>query len=213
MLDSVFYVQTLFCFIFMALASYAVFFARTFKILVVASALTLLAITFQFLFFDIFRFSVSGRVVVFFLWFFFLFEIVLFNFFINTKIKKTLLIYPLAFLAFITMAISVDLLTFLFGFVLFSLSFVGLFSFRGRDKRELLATEKNFLISFLTFVYGMLLLYVREATLQTKDLYLKLKMSLNSENYDELIILGFSFFLLSVLIELYAIFPLLGKKR
>ena len=111
------------------------------------------------------------------------------------------------------MAISVDLLTFLFGFVLFSLAFVGLFSFQGKEKKDLLVCIQKNLVAFFTFSYGILLLYVREATLQTKDLYFKLKISLFPEKYDELIVLGFSFLILSVLIELYALLPLLGRKR
>ena len=107
------------------------------------------------------------------------------------------------------MAISQDLLTTLLALTMFSCSFVGLYTLRQNDKKQIEKAFQKLSVSFLSFSYGIACLYTREGTILLKDLYLKL----HKGNWDSLTTLGVYLLIFSVLIEIYAIIPLIGKKK
>lgn len=196
-------------FFIVALSSFGVFFAHSLKTIVLFSAITLSGICFTIFNTDLLRSSEFGQFIILALCLLFLFQSLFFGFFIKSEIKKTPIFYLLPFLAFVTIAISLDLITLLLGLTLFALCFVAIASFKRKSVLLLIASIQKFYVSFLAFSYGIACLYAREGTLLLKDIYLKL----NRGNWDELTSIGFGLLFLSVLIEVYAIIPLIGKKN
>ena len=187
-----------------------VFFAKRFDLIVLSGTLALSAITVQFLNIDISRSSYGGQIIAVALWFLFLCQIIAFKWCLKTKEKKVNpLLFGLPFLAFISMAISTDLLTFDLGLSLFGIAFLMLSALRGKSKETLLISIQKIQIAFLGYAYGMAILFSREGNIFFNDLYLKL----NKGNWDNWTSLGVGLSALAILIELYAVIPLVGKKN
>ena len=191
------------------IASFGVFFAKSIKNITMASCLALTGISLMVINADLFRGIFFGQFIVIVLWSLFLFQCLFFQYLLKNNIQKTPFFYGLPFLGFITMAISLDLITFLLAMSIFATSFIGLSFLRQQNKSRLIASFQKLCVSFLSFGIGLACLYSREGTLYLKDLYLKL----HKGNWDGLTYVGFWMLFLSVFIEVYAIIPLIGKKN
>ena len=198
-----------FSFFIICSSSFFVFFASSFKMLIMASALALTGISFQILTTDFFRATNYGQLIVIFLWFLFSFQSLSLNFILKKQPMKNTYFFVYPFLAFITMAISLDLITFLFGLILFGYSFIMLETNKRLEIKKILSKFQINFVSFLTFSYGLACLYTREGTIQLKDLYLKL----NNGTWDSLTTLGICLLILAILIEIYAIIPIISKRK
>lgn len=194
----------------MAFASFFVFFAKRFDLIVLGGTLALSAITIQFLNIDISRSSYGGQIIAVALWFLFLSQIIVFKWCLTTNMKQVNpLLFGLPFLAFISMAISTNLLTFDLGLSLFGFAFLMLSALRKKSKEVLLIAIQKMMVAFLGYAYGMAILFSREGNIFFNDLYLKL----NKGNWDNWTSLGIGLIALAILIEFYAVIPLIGKKN
>ena len=192
-----------------AFASFFVFFAKQFKTFVMGSCLALSGITIQFLGIDIVTESQNGQIIVVGLWFLFLFQIIAFRYALTAQSKNNPLFFFLPFLAFVSMAISTDLLTFALGLTLFNITFILLNALKGTSKENIFISIQKMFVAFLSYAYGMAILFSREGNIWLNKLYLKL----NRGNWDNWTTLGVGLILLSIGIELYAIIPLVNKKK
>ncbi|MBP5535080.1 MAG: hypothetical protein J6Y03_06240 [Alphaproteobacteria bacterium] len=196
-------------FILTSFASFFVFFARQFKLLVMGASLALSGISLQFLDVDIFRISENGQIIVAGLWILFLFQIIAFKWILITKTKLHHSFFFLPFLAFVSMAISLDLLTFALGLSLFNITFTSLSALKGKPKEQIFIAIQKMMIAFLSYAYGMAILFSREGNILFNRLYPKL----SKLEWDEWTTLGIGLIVLAIGIELYAIIPLIGKKN
>ena len=174
-----------------------------------SACIALSGISLQILNTDLFISANFGHFIIISLWSLFLVQSIFFAWALKRKQEKISFFYPLPFLAFICMAISLDLITLLLGLTMFAMSFVGLSILKNKDKTVRLQSIRNLIISFLAYSYGLACLYSREGTIQLNDLYLKL----NKGNWDGLTSVGAGLLFLSVLIAVYSIIPLIGKKK
>ena len=197
------------CFFIVVLASLGIFFSHRLKNIVMASCLALSGICLQIFTTDLFRGILFAQFIIVVLWSLFLFQSLFFRWALFSSKNKIGFFYGLPFLSFIAMAISQDLLTVLLALTTFACSFVGLYALRQNDKKRIEVAIQKLCVSFLSFSYGLACLYAREGTILLKDLYLKLQKG----NWDSLTILGVYLLAFSVLIEIYAIIPLIGKKK
>lgn len=186
-----------------AFSSFFVFFTKQFRTFVMGACLVLSGITFQLLGIDIVIKDQSGQIIAIGLWILFLFQIIAFKWALKAQPKKTPVFFFLPFLAFISMSISVDLLTFALGLTLFSITFATQSALKEKSKEKIFIVIQKMTISFLCYAYGMVVLFSREGNILLNKLHLK----------DEWTGLGIGLLILSVGIEIYAIIPLIGKKN
>lgn len=194
-----------------ALGTMVTFFARRFQFVLIGSAVALSGISIQFLATDIFRSSGhwTGKGLVLAVWFLFVLQAVAYRFCLTTTRKMNKVLFGFAFLAFITLAISLDLITVLLGLTLFNLSFLMLDALRGADKTQLLISIQKSCVAFLSFAYGMAILFCREGSFAFS--YLRLKLA--KGDWDNLTTLGVGLLALAVLIQVYTIIPLVKVKK
>ncbi len=198
-----------FAFALIAFGSVFVFFARKLNTMTMGAALVLTGISAQFLDVDVFRSSHGGQIISAALWILFLIQAVIFKWTLQTKAKTNQVFFGLPFLAFVTMAVSLDLLTFLLGLSLFNATFLMMSALKGKDKKQLLTAIQKSYVAFLSFAYGAAILFSREGTLLLQPLHLKLSKG----NWDNWTALGLGLTVLAVIIELYAIIPLVNRKK
>ena len=192
-----------------AFASVFLFFGKTFRLFTASSALILTGISFQILNIDFLQQKTNGQIIVLFLWLLYLFQILAFYALLKTNAKLHSFFYALPFLSFLTIALSLDLITLLLGVTMFSISFLGLYALRGKEKLHLLTDIRKAFVAFLSFCYGMACLYARIGTISIKDLFLKL----NKGNWDDAMYLGVGLITLSILVEIYTVIPQTRKKK
>ena len=192
-----------------AFACFFVFFAKQFKTFAMGGCLALSGITVSFLMVDMATQSQGGQIIAIGLWILFLFQMITFRWALITQSKINSLFFFLPFLAFISMAISIDLLTFALGLTLFSITFLTLSALKGKSKEQLFIAIQKMMVAFLSYAYGMAILFSREGSILLNKLYPKLSKG----NLDEWTTLGIGLIILAIGIELYAIIPLIGKKN
>ncbi|MBO5997977.1 MAG: hypothetical protein J6P93_05575 [Alphaproteobacteria bacterium] len=214
MMDISFFTGLWIAFFVVALGSFFVFFAKQFKTFVLGCALSLSGINIQILNFDIFRESKTGQVIIVALWILFLFEMIAFKYALSTESKINKMFFGLPLLAFVSTAVSLDLLTLAFGLSLFAITFAVFGALKGQKKEKLFIAIQKMGIAFLGYAYGMAILFTREATTSFGLLRKELCFKAGRENgLDEWTILGVGLVVLAVVIELYAVIPLIGKKN
>ena len=117
------------------------------------------------------------------------------------------LFYALPFFAFVSLAISVDLVCVLLGLMLFGLSFVLLARYKGKENIESTFLKMN--VSLLSFSYGIAVIFSRIGVLKLADVRLQLSIKLS----DNWLMFGFGLLCLGIVIELYAVMEVLKRNK
>ncbi len=195
-----------------ALSSFAVFFAKKISTAMLGSAFFLLGVTVQLNAISSFSSSALGQVCAIELWV--IWALLCIGYVLVLKQgagRKALpkLFFLLPFVAFITVAISLDLVTLLLGLGLFHVAFVLLKASKKHTMEQLAKAVQQGLVAFSSYVYGVAILLSREGVLNLSRLNLKLSIS----TWDAWTTLGFGLLVLSVVIYLYSILPLVKNKK
>ena len=195
-----------------ALSSFAVFFAKKISTAMLGSAFFLLGVTVQLNAISSFSSSTLGQVCAIELWG--IWALLCIGYVTVLKQgagRKALpkLFFLLPFVAFITVAISLDLVTLLLGLGLFHVAFVLLKASKKHTMEQLAKAVQQGLVAFSSYAYGVAILLSREGVLNLSRLNLKLSIS----TWDAWTTLGFGLLVLSVVIYLYSILPLVKNKK
>ena len=195
-----------------ALSSFAVFFAKKVSVAILESAFFLLGVTVQLCAITSFSSSALGQVCAIELWV--IWALICTGYFMALKVdagRKALpkLFFLLPFAAFITVAISLDLVTLLLGLGLFHVAFVLLKASQKHSSEQVAKAVQQGVVAFSSYAYGAAILLSREGVLSLSRLNLKLSIS----TWDAWTTLGFGLIVLSVVIYLYSILPLIKKKK
>ena len=188
-----------------AFFSFFVFFAKRFQIFAFGCFGFLSGVIYLLLKTDVFAGVKEGRWAASSIFLMFLFE---FLSYLKLKEKQMpQLFYGLPFLAFVSLAISVDLLGVLLGLMLFGLSFVLLESYRGWKNIQTIFLKIN--VGFLAFSYGIAVIFSRIGVFKLSDLRLQLAIK-SSDNW---LMFGFGLLCLAVVVELYAVLETLKRNK
>ena len=187
-----------------ALTSFFVFFAKNLKSFIGATFCFLTGVVYSLIQTDLFAGLKDGRWAACAIIATFIFEFIAYTF---VPDKKKSIFFGLPFLAFICLALSANLPMILFGLMLFGLSFVLLQRQRGYDKTQEAFFKIN--VALLAFSYGIAVIF---ASLGTLDIS-KITLQISLKTDDEWFMFGLGLLCLSVIIELYAVFLLLHKRK
>lgn len=187
-----------------AISSLLVFFAKTVRMFVSGAVFFLAGVLFSLIQTDVFAGTKDGKIAACAILSAFIFEGIALRF---IRHPKNSLFYVLPFLAFITLAISTNLMTLLLGLVLFDLAFILLE--KQRDSTHLNDCAYKMNIGLLTFAYGISVIFSRLGSLSLSNL--RLQLSINAD--DEWLMFGFGLLVLSVIIQLYGILLSIKKEH
>ena len=186
-----------------ALSSFFVFFAKRFQIFMIGTFCFLSGVCLSLIETDMFTGLREGRFAGVALLMIFIFEFLSYRFIQ----KKNWLFYGLPFMAFISLAVSLDLINVLLGLTLFGLSFSLLARFKNKSNAVECFAKIN--AGLLCFSYAMAVIFSRLGILKLSDIRLQLSIKSN----DEWLMFGFGLLLLGVLIELYGVLLSLRKEK